>query len=268
MEKVGRLDWIARAGFIARGLLYILFGIIALTVRSRADEGQSAVFAMLGEAPLGSVLLILLAAGLAAYGLFRLIGAWLDIEGKGRKPKGLAGRAAQAGSGLLHLGLAGSAVLFLIGLKRSYDHAGDSNSREAARTIFDLELGNAALYAIALGFLFAAGLQLRKAWKKSHMKQCRADTPDIACTFGRIGLVARGAVFAVVAWSFYRTAQTHDAEQAHAVGGAIASLRAHDWLYVAVCVGVILFGVFSLMLARYRIVPKIDVTDAAQQAPG
>ena len=268
MENVARLDWIARAGFIARGLLYVLFGVIALTVRSKADEGQSAVFDMVGEAPLGSVLLILLAAGLVAYGVFRLACAWLDIEGKGRDLKGLAGRAAQAGSGLLHLGLAWSAIQFLIGAKRSYDHAGDENSREAVRTIVDLELGDAALYAIALGFLFAGGLQLRKAWKKSHMKQCRADTPDIACTLGRIGLAARGAVFAAIAWSFYRTAQTHDEGEAHAVGGAIASLQDREWLFLAVCVGVILFGVFSLMLARYRIVPKIDVADAAKRAPG
>ncbi len=266
MEKVGRLDWIARAGFIARGLLYVLFGVIALTVRSKADEGQSAVFDTVGQAPMGSVLLILLAAGLAAYGLFRLICAWLDIEGKGRELKGLAGRAAQAGSGLLHLGLAWSAVQFLIGTKRSYDHAGDQNSREAVRTIFDLELGDGALYAIAVGFLFAAGLQLRKAWKKSHMKQCRSDTPEIAFTFGRIGLVARGAVFSIIAWSFYRTAQTDDIGQAHAVGGAIASLRSNEVLFLAVCLGLILFGVFSLMLARYRVVPKIDVAEVARRA--
>jgi hypothetical protein len=158
-----------------------------------------------------------------------------------------------------------SAVQFLIGWKRSYDHAGDHNSREAARTIFDLHLGDVSLYAIAAAFVFAGALQLRKAWKKSHMKQTRTDTPELACTLGRIGLVTRGVVFAIVGWSFYRTAQTHDLGEARAVGGAIASLRAHDALYLAVCVGVILFGVFSLMLARYRVVPKIDVVDAAKR---
>ena len=233
MGNVARLDRIAKAGFVARGLVYILFGVTALTVRSKADEGQGAVFEMLRDAPLGSVMLILIAIGLAAYGVFRLVCAWLDIEGKGSKLKGLAGRAAQFGSGLLHLALAWSAIQFMRGLKRSYDDAGDENSREAARTVFDLELGDITLYAIALGFLFAAGLQLRKAWKKSHMKQCRSDTPEIACTFGRIGLVARGVVFAIIGWSFYRTAQTDDIGQAHAVGGAIAKFfvrtRSYSW---------------------------------------
>lgn len=265
MARIGRLDWVAKCGFVARGLLYILFGAIALTTRSKADEGQSAVFQALHDAPGGSLLLILTAVGLAAYGIFRLVCAWLDIEGKGADLKGWAGRAAQAGSGLIHLGLAWSAVQFLRGLKHSYDHAGDANSREAARTIFDLQLGDAAFYAIAAVFVGAGLLQLRKAWKKSHMKQCRADTPKIACTFGRIGLISRGAVFAIVGWSFFRAARTHEVGQAHAVGGAIGSLQANGPLFLAVCVGLILFGVFSLLLARYRIVPRIDVKDAARR---
>jgi hypothetical protein len=266
MDNVARLDWIAKAGFVARGLVYILFGVIALTVRSKADEGQGAVFEMLRDAPLGSLMLILVALGLAAYGVFQLVCGWLDIEGKGSNLKGLGGRAAQLGSGLIHLALAWSAIQFMRGLKRSHADAGDDNSREAARTVFDLELGDVTLYAIALGFLFAAGLQLLNAWQKNHMIQCRTDTPEIACTFGRIGLVARGAVFAIIAWSFYRTAQTDDIGQAHAVGGAIASLRSNEILYLAVCGGVILFGMFSLMLARYRVVPKIDVAEAARRA--
>jgi hypothetical protein len=263
MAQIGRLDWIAKCGFIARGLLYILFGLIALSAHSKADEGQSAVFQALHDAPGGSVLLILTAIGLVAYGVFRLICAWIDLEHKGSGLKGWAGRLAQAGSGIIHLGLAWSAVQFFRGLKRSFDHAGDQNSRQAARTVLDLQLGDAALYAIALAFLAAGALQFRKAWKKSHMKQCRADTPEVACTFGRIGLVSRGAVFAIVAWSFFRTAQTHQAGEALALGGAIGSLEASGFLFLALCTGLILFGVFSLMLARYRIVPRIDVTDAA-----
>lgn len=263
MAKIGRLDWIAKCGFVARGLLYILFGLIALTTRSKADEGQGAVFEAMKNAPAGSVLLILTAVGLAAYGVFRLVCGWLDIERKGNDLKGWTGRLAQAGSGIIHLGLAWSAVQFYRGLKRSYDHAGDQHSRDAVRTIFDLQLGDLALYLIAAAFLAVGALQLRKAWKKSHMKQCRADTPEIACALGRIGLASRGAVFAIIAWSFFRAAQTHDAGQAHAVGGAIGSLQANSALFLVVCVGLILFGVFSLLLARYRIVPRIDVMDAA-----
>ncbi|MBW8785790.1 MAG: DUF1206 domain-containing protein [Novosphingobium sp.] len=259
MERIGRLDWIAKAGFVARGSVYILFGCIALTLRDRADEGQSAVFDVLERAPAGTVLLAATAAGLTAYGLFRLACAALDIEGKGPSLKGWAGRAAQAGSGAIHLALAWSAVQFLIGWKHSFDHAGDARSRAAVRTLLTLPLGDAALYAIAAGLFVAAGLQLRKAWTGSHMKQTRGDAPKLADAIGRIGLVTRAVVFALVGLSFWRSAHSEQPGQVTAVGGAIGGLGAHPLLYMAVCVGVILFGTFSLLLARYRMVPPIDV---------
>ena len=39
-RPVARLDWIAKAGFVARGLVYVLFGTIALTARNRTEDGQ------------------------------------------------------------------------------------------------------------------------------------------------------------------------------------------------------------------------------------
>lgn len=262
MEKIARLDWIARAGFIARGLLYILFGTIAITARHRADEGESAVFDALQTLPGGGLWLMAAATGLIAYGVYRLACAELDIEGKGHSWKGRAARLAQAGSGLAHLALAWTAIEFLIGSKRGSD---DETSKQAARTLLDLPLGTAALYALAGAMFVAGALQLRKAWKASHMKQCRADTPEIARTIGRIGLVARGAVFALIGWSFIRAGQTEQASEAISLGGALASLRSNEAQFLAVAIGLILFGVFSLLLARYRIVPPVDVVAATKR---
>ena len=114
-KPVARLDWIAKAGFVARGLVYVLFGTIALTARAKTEDGQRAVFDTLHDLPLGGVLLVAMALGLVAYGVFRLACGVLDIEGKGSKPKGLAGRAAQVGSGLFHLAIAWTAVQFIDG---------------------------------------------------------------------------------------------------------------------------------------------------------
>ncbi|HUQ13587.1 MAG TPA: DUF1206 domain-containing protein [Novosphingobium sp.] len=264
MAQAARLDWIAKVGFVARGIVYILFGWIALSARSKAEEGQKGVFDTVHDMPAGNLLLSLIALGLFAYGVYRVTCALLDVEGKGSEPKGLAGRAAQLGSGIIHLALAYTATQFLGGDKQAAAGTGDAKSEQAARTLLDFELGGAALWLVAAGFFFAAGLQVRKAWKGSHMKQCAPDTPSGAKTIGRIGLVTRGAVFAVVGWSFVRVAQTHSAGEARALGSAVASLQDNPTIYTAVACGLILFGVFSLLLARYRIVPAIDVVDAAR----
>ena len=266
MARMTRLDWIAKAGFVARGLVYVLFGGIALSARGRTDEGQKAVFDTLHDMPAGDALLTAMALGLVAYGIFRLACALLDIEGKGGDPKGLAGRFAQLWSGLIHLALAYTATQFIGGGEAS-DGAvggGSQSSQRAAKTLLDLNLGDVGLWAVALGFFFAAGLQVRKAWKGSHMKQCAPDTPEIARDIGRIGLATRGLVFAVIGWSFIRVAETDSPGQAKAAGAAVASLQDQPTLYTAVALGLILFGVFSLLLARYRIVPAIDVADAAR----
>jgi hypothetical protein len=260
-RPVARLDWIAKAGFVARGLVYVLFGTIALTARNRTEDGQRAVFDALHDLPLGGVLLVAMALGLVAYGVFRLACGVLDIEGKGSTPKGLAGRAAQVGSGLFHLAIAWTAAQFIDGASA---HAGNRNSETAARTLLDLQFGDIGQWSVAAGCFFAAGLQVRKAFKGSHMKQCAADTPEIARHIGRVGLITRGLIFAVIGWSFIRVADTDRPGEAQSAGAAVASLQGYPALYTAVALGLILFGVFSLLLARYRVVPAIDVAKAAK----
>jgi hypothetical protein len=265
MAKVTRLDWLAKAGFAARGIVYILFGWIALSARGKTAQGQKAVFDKVQDMPLGDLLLTVLALGLFAYGIFRVTSGLVDIEGKGDEPKGLAGRAAQVGSGLFYLLLAYTASQYLGGGKPSGNPSGSGSSQQAAKTLLDLDLGTIGLWLVALGFLGAAGMQVRKALKGSHMKQTAPDTPAYAKTLGQIGLVTRGVIFLVIAYSFVRVAQTHNPGQAKAAGAAIASIQGSSpTLYALIAVGLIVFGIFSLILARYRVVPAIDVAGAAK----
>jgi len=263
MAKLTRLDGIARLGFFARAVVYILLGWIALNTRSKADEGQNAVFATLRDMPAGQALLILVAVGLFAYGLFRLFSALLDLDHKGGGWKGLGKRAGQLFSALAHFVLGYTAFTYTSQLKQS--HGGDQKSQEAAQTILDLPLGPVLLGLIGVYFLITAGSQGYKAAKASFMDEIAPDAPHVTRVLGRVGHAARAAVFAVIGWSIVQAALSRQEQQAHAIGGALASLRHNDTLYVLVAAGLIVFGLFSLLLARYRIVPRIDVGDAARQ---
>ena len=264
MARVTRLDWLAKAGYAARGIVYILFGWLALSARSNAEEGKEGVFDAIQDMPLGEILLPLTALGLLAYGIYRLTCAFLDVEGKGDEPKGLAGRAAQFGSGVIHLAMAYTATQFIGGGKTEAAGSDGETTREATRTLLDYELGDTGLWIIALGFFAAAAWQAYRAVKSKHMKNMSPDAPPFAETIGRVGVATRGLVFAVIGWSFVRAAQTESSEQAKGMGNAVASLSESGGLYTFVAVGLILFGVFSLIQARYRIVPAIDIADAAK----
>ena len=70
------LGWLARAGFVARGLVYLIIGVLALKL-ALGDGGkatnQQGAMKTIAHQPFGEALLILVAIGLAGYALWRLI---------------------------------------------------------------------------------------------------------------------------------------------------------------------------------------------------
>src|SRR5205085_8013903 len=69
-------EWLARAGFVARGLIYGIIGVLALEVAFGAggqSPNQQGALKTIAQQPFGKVLLILVAIGLAGYALWRLI---------------------------------------------------------------------------------------------------------------------------------------------------------------------------------------------------
>lgn len=264
MGRAARLDWLAKAGFAARGIVYIMFGWLALSARSNAKEGNSGVFDAIHDMPMGAALLLLTALGLLAYGVYRLTCAFLDIEGKGTQAKGLVERAAQFGSGVVHLSLAYTATQFIWGATAEPSSSDGGTAREATRTLIDTDLGDTGLWLVALVFIGAGGLQIYRAFQHKHMKRLAPDAPRYTEIIGRIGVATRGLVFAIIGYSFIRAAETDSAEQAQGMGDAVASLTETGGLYTLVAIGLILFGVFSLIQARYRVVPAVDVIAAGR----
>ena len=72
------LGWLARAGFVARGLVYLIIGVLALKLAlgdgGKATNQQDAL-KTIADRPFGKTLLVLVAIGLAGYALWRLIRA-------------------------------------------------------------------------------------------------------------------------------------------------------------------------------------------------
>lgn len=71
----------------------------------------------------------------------------------------------------------------------------------------------------------------------------------------RFGIAARGVVFAVVGGFLVAAAVRADPGEARGLGGALAALRDQPygpWLFAAAALGLMAFGVYGLLLARYR----------------
>jgi hypothetical protein len=70
-----------------------------------------------------------------------------------------------------------------------------------------------------------------------------------------VGLMSRALVFGPIAWFFFKAAADFNAKQARGLDGALRKLLHEPYGPVflgMVAAGLFLFGVFSLIQARYR----------------
>lgn len=255
VDKSEKFRWLVRLGFAARGVVYLLLGYLALGTAGEARDGQSAVFDYIQEVPLGTPLLWIMAVGLLAYAAFKLLSAIADIQHRGSDGIGVLKRVGDAGSGVAHAFLAYVCYQFATGAERG--SSGGSSGQEMAGSMLSMELGSVLIGAIGLGFLVAGFMQGKKAWTCEFMHWISSGAPSGVKTLGRLGHAARGVVFAIIGWSMVQGAWLARESEIKGLGEAILSLRDTGALYTLVAIGLMLFGAFSMVLARYRIIPDL-----------
>lgn len=251
---------LARLGFAARGLVYIMVGWFALDAARTggAPTDNQAAMASLIDKPFGHVLLGLIALGLAGYAFWRLTEAFFDPERHGTDAKGVFKRLGFAISGIAHILLAWTAVK--LALHKSTDRGtmpGDDRAEDWTRWLLDQPAGTFLIGAIGIVLFVVAGTQAVKSARCSFLKDLEGGTPapSHVRTIGRLGYAARAVVFVITGWFFVMAAWTSNAARAGGMGGALRELQSHQQgpvLLGIVAVGLTCFGLYSLVEARYR----------------
>lgn len=261
MNRVTQVQNFARVGYLARAIVYFLIGYIALT--TGRGSGATDILGQIEEMPGGHFLLALTGLGLLGYGIFRIYGAAIDIEGGGSEAKGIVKRLGHVASGLGHLFLA------YVAIKSAFGSGGGGSSGgedQAASLILGFPGGAYVLGFIGLCFIGAGFEQGVKAYTGKFMKLLDVDTPKFVEYLGRLGFAARAVVFLVIGWFAVQAAFAEEGSAVRGVGGAIASLRDDGWLFTLVAIGFLLFGLFSLCMARYRTIRNDDVIERLKSA--
>lgn len=248
-----RLEPFARAGFAARGIVYLGLGYFALM--SQHGTQAATVLERLRGAPFGTVLLIMVAFGLFGYGLWRLFGGIIDLDDEGRSAYGIVIRIGLVISGLGHWLLCGGAIAIL-----TSGSAGAEGQEEAAATTAAGYPGGLWLIGLVGAIIIITGVgQWLIAMRGAFMKFLHARQPRFAHFAGLIGYFARGAVFVVIGWQVLSLAIGWE-RKALGFDVALEAIAQRGWVFPVIAVGLILFGIFSLMAALWLRIRDEDVS--------
>ena len=260
MDGVRRIETWARLGYAARGLVYLLLGWIALSSGKALSTGE-AVQAF-DDLPGGNLLLGALAIGLFGYGAFKIYSAILDLDNQGDDAKGKLIRGARIAGGLVYLFLAFVAAKQLFGDKQGAVEAGQASGssgakQEAAAQVADSAGGDTLLVIAGLVILAFAASQFWIAWKAKFADEMPG-APALVKPAGQVGYAARAIV--VTMTGYFTIKAGFDGERLRTFGDAFALIRiSYPLAFKLIAAGLVLFGLVSLMMARYRRISGDDV---------
>lgn len=167
----GALEKLTRIGFIAKGVVYSLIGVLAL--RAAAGNGGDTIdsrgaISRIATQPFGDVLVAVIGVGLLAYAAWRLVCAFDGTEETGSGASAIVKRAGYFFSGLFHA----SAGVFAFRLLTGNGSSGDNTQSWTARLMN--APGGEVLLALAAIAVVGYGLyQVREGWKEGFRKHLR-----------------------------------------------------------------------------------------------
>ncbi|HEY2354663.1 MAG TPA: DUF1206 domain-containing protein [Gaiellaceae bacterium] len=257
--KVVRSDgfeWVSRAGFVARGIVYLIIGVLALELalgNGGTNANQQGALRTIAAQPFGQVLLILVAVGLGGYALWRLA---RGIVGHGPEDSdsGLD-RVAAIASGVVYAGLCAIAVEILVG--------SGSSSGGAQKTTAGVFAWPAGTWLVAIAGVVLIGVGLFMGYRgvtKDFLEDSKTEqmSPHVRrwiAGIGSVGHLARMVVFCLVGVFLIKAAVDYNPQKAVGLDGALAKIdhtSLGPFLLGLVAAGLIAFGVYSLSDARYR----------------
>ena len=261
VDKSEKFNWFVRVGYISRAILYFTLGLIALTSASKIAEGTNGIFRAIEDFPAGTAILWLMVIGLLAYALFRFSSPLFDIENNGSDAKGWAKRLGHAGSGIAHIALAYSAYKFASDDRggSSGGSGGGDGAQQAASGVLGFEFGGVVLGLLGIALFVAAIYQAKKGITGEFMQRISAQAPDATRWLGLAGYLARAVVYAVIGWSLFKAGfLSGGSEQVKTLGDAVASLAGDGIIFTLTAIGLMLFGLYSAVQARWKIIPELE----------
>jgi Domain of Unknown Function (DUF1206) len=252
------LEFLGRAGFLARGIMYIVIGWIALQIafgNTSQQADRTGALHELSSTSFGLVALWVLVVGFFGMTLWRLAEAIWPVGEEERKA---AKRVSAVAKAVVYSVLGYGVLKYAIGA--GAPQSSNKQSQDLTATLLRHTGGQVLVVVIGLA-LVGGGLYLGyQAWRERFLKdmelgRLQRRTREVVEWLGRVGGIARGIVFVTAGVFLVVAAVDSQPQQAKGVDSSLRELAATPagpWLLVLVAVGLIMFGLFSGCEARWR----------------
>lgn len=263
-QEVANSPWVdrgARLGFAARGLVYIVIGLLAVQIaaghRSRQADKQGALQAI-ADKPLGEAVLVVLAVGLAGYALWRFTEAIWGYASETEHSKRIAKRIGSAGKGLLYAAFCVTTISVLAG--SGGGGGGDQSQKHWTAKVLGWPGGRVLVGLVGAAVIVGGAYMVyrgatRKFEKKLDMARMGQGWHRLAEVLGTFGNSARGVVFGLIGLLLIKAALDYRPDEAQGIDGTLRTIAARPYgqvLLILAAVGLMAFGLFSFIEARYR----------------
>ena len=246
----------ARAGYVAAGLLHVMIGVIALRVATggSGSADQSGAVAALAGSPGGTVLLWACFLGCAALAVFLFSEIFFGATQRSDRDR-LKHRVKMGGQAVVYGAI--GAVFGTYALGGTSDSSGSTQSLSAR--LMAHPAGTVLLIAVGLGLVVAGGYFVHRGVTRSFRENLKRLPPGTAgravLWLGTAGYAAKGVALAVLGVLVVVATVRSDPEQSSGLDGALKALQEQPfgaWILGAVALGLICYGVFMVVRARYQ----------------
>lgn len=252
----GALNAFARLGFIARGITYIVIGVIALMVAlgiARHSPDSAGAIEAIASKPFGYVLLLILVIG------FLGLAVWRFVQAAVKRLNLTEGHRIRAFCyGVAYAILFFSTLMFVVHGRTPT--GSDTAARDYTAQVLSLNGGRvivafAGIVLVILGIFMAIRGFAAEFTRELRMGWMSDSTQNAVVRLGQAGYVARGVVVVGIGIAALDAAITYNAARAEGVDGALRSFAQTafgPWLLILIALGLIAFGILSFLEAKWR----------------
>jgi hypothetical protein len=255
---------LARLGYAVKGIVYLIIGWLAVQLVIGAGgktTDQRGALQTIYEQPYGRLLLALVVIGLLGFAIWCFLQAWFDTEGKGSDIKGIFGRIGYAVIGVTYAILAFGAFQLIAGTgTSSATKSTTSSTQDVTAQLLKHSWGGSVVVILGLIVIGVACYLFAKAYTAKFQQRLLLTGLSTQLRrgvifLGRFGYAALGVVFSIIGIFLIVAAVQHNPHEAKGLDAALRTLIQQPFgpvLLGIVALGLIAYGVYSFVEARYR----------------